>query len=182
MITICLTVIDSEQDRSRFLKIYENHKDLMHFVARRVLGDDQLAEDAVQEAFINVAKNFDRIKSLDENHLKNLLAVLARNESISLLRKEGRYKYNESIEADDSLNEIPADDDTFSEVHYLLLKEAILKLPDNYRNLLYLVGVCELDIKDAAGMIHISYETAKKRIQRSRKLMEKIIGGNYDDK
>ena len=63
-----------------------------------------------------------------------------------------------------------------------MLKEAILKLPDNYRNLLYLVGVCELDIKDAAGMIHISYETAKKRIQRSRKLMEKIIGGNYDDK
>ena len=178
MLTFILSVLEIESDRDHFIKIYEKYKKLMHFVAVRVLNDNYLAEDAVHEAFIIAAKNFDRIRDLDDEHTKNLMAIMARNEAVSIYRKEKKYRETDSIDKDDfKLNEPVSASDVFDTVNYSLLKDEILKLPEKYRNLLYLLYVGDLDLKTASGILHISYETAKKRLQRARKILLKNIEG-----
>lgn len=51
--TLFLTLLDAKEEKSKFDKLYEKYRKLMHYVAKGILTDDQLAEDAVQEAFLH---------------------------------------------------------------------------------------------------------------------------------
>ncbi len=57
-----LTMIDSDEDKSKFEVIYENYRNLMFFVAKKILYSDSDAEDAVQDAFIRIINNLDKIE------------------------------------------------------------------------------------------------------------------------
>ena len=64
MIAIYLSLID-ENDMSRFEKIYYKYKNLLFYIANGILPDITDAEDAVQEAFIRIAKNMDKIEDTE---------------------------------------------------------------------------------------------------------------------
>jgi len=58
---IYLQMIENEEEKLKFIQIYEKYKDLMFYVAKRILGNDADAEDAVHEAFLaslNIYINF----------------------------------------------------------------------------------------------------------------------------
>ena len=71
MMNLFLTLLDSEEEKSKFEKVYEKYRKLMHYVAKGILADDQLAEDAVQEAFFRSAKNFYKVGEIDCPQTKN---------------------------------------------------------------------------------------------------------------
>ena len=41
MLQIYLTIIDDENDKSRFEELYERYARLMHYAAREILADDR---------------------------------------------------------------------------------------------------------------------------------------------
>ena len=60
---IYLQMIDTPDDRSKFEQIYLEYRGLMFHVANEILHNEQDAEDAVHQAFVNVAKNMEKIGS-----------------------------------------------------------------------------------------------------------------------
>ncbi|MCR5397133.1 MAG: hypothetical protein K6E64_06635 [Lachnospiraceae bacterium] len=52
-----MALIDEPTDKEKFLDLYVNYKYLMIKIAMEYLHDRGKAEDAVQEAFISIAKN-----------------------------------------------------------------------------------------------------------------------------
>ena len=63
----------------------------------------------------------------------------------------------------------------FENAEYKALVEAILSLPEIYRNVLYLQGVYEYTLKETAGLLGITVDTAKKRTQRGRKMLREKL-------
>lgn len=57
---IYLMMIDAEEDKQKFAILYETYRHLMMKVALNVLKDTFLAEDAVHESFIKIAKNMEK--------------------------------------------------------------------------------------------------------------------------
>ena len=55
MLISYLAMIGTQHEKSEFVKMYERYRKLMHYAAKRILGDDSLAEEAVQEAFLRIA-------------------------------------------------------------------------------------------------------------------------------
>lgn len=53
--------IHDEEKCNRLEALYNDHCSSMYTVAYRILNDKNLAEDAVQEAFINISKNLDKM-------------------------------------------------------------------------------------------------------------------------
>ncbi len=51
MLPIYLALLETEEEKQKFGLIYEKYRKLMHWVAKGILNDDRLAEDAVHEAF-----------------------------------------------------------------------------------------------------------------------------------
>ena len=53
---IYLQALDSPEDRTRFEALYTAYRGLMFHAARRILNNDQDAEDAVHMAFLSLAE------------------------------------------------------------------------------------------------------------------------------
>lgn len=58
-------MIETDEDKSKFEKIYERYKNLMFYTAMQILNHTQDAEDAVHQAFIPIIDNIDKISEPD---------------------------------------------------------------------------------------------------------------------
>ena len=90
MIASLLMLIDSPEDKSRFEKMYNEYERLLFYVARKRLGDNHLAEDAVNEAFIRIIKNFDKIEEIICPRTKKYVVVIVRNVCADIYAKRHR--------------------------------------------------------------------------------------------
>lgn len=168
MIGLYLTLIDSEPDKQRFIFLYEKYRSLMFYVAKTILEDDFIAEDAVQEAFLRIAKNFSKIGEIDCPQTRRFVVIITRNISINMTRKNFDFdeidKYSETILTSSA-------DDVFSHIELGIVKESLLKLPNQYRDVLYLYHLYGLTFNEISSLLGISNETAKKRAQRARSIL-----------
>lgn len=60
MLEMCLALIDEPSDKEKFTKIYYAYNDMMFRTAMKVLNNKSLAEEAVQDSFIKIAKNISK--------------------------------------------------------------------------------------------------------------------------
>ena len=52
---IYLQMIETPEDRSKFETLYEEYRDVMYAVAKKILRNNMDAEDALHQAFVNIA-------------------------------------------------------------------------------------------------------------------------------
>lgn len=91
-----LAAIENKQDRNKVEALYVRYSKEMFKVAYRVLNDYQLAQDAVQTAFINIINNLEKIDEIDCNKTRAFVVIIARNISINLYRKKKKICNMES--------------------------------------------------------------------------------------
>ena len=89
---IYLQMIDTPDDRSKFEQIYLEYRGLMFHVANEILHNEQDAEDAVHQAFVNVAKNMEKIGSPNCPKTKGYVVTIAENKAIDLYRRRKRHQ------------------------------------------------------------------------------------------
>ena len=171
---IYLNLIDTEEDKSKFEQIYNNYKHTMFYVAKSILKDDYLSEDAVHNAFINIAKSMDNISEVDSNRTKGYVVVIVRNISFNMLKKQNKDvaidELEENIKDDNSL-----EDEVLSKLSVDSIIEEITSLPMIYKDVLYLSYVEDLPTQEISRLINISNEAVKKRLQRGRKILQKVF-------
>ncbi|MEI3503660.1 MAG: sigma factor [Anaerovoracaceae bacterium] len=91
MLISYLAMIGTQHEKSEFVKLYERYSKLMHYAAKRILGDDSLAEEAVQEAFLRIAKNFGKVSDADQSATKKFVLIITENAAKTLYRRESRH-------------------------------------------------------------------------------------------
>lgn len=62
---VYLQMIEGEEEKLRFAVLYETYRGLMFYTANSILHNSQDAEDAVHQAFISLAENFSKIKTIE---------------------------------------------------------------------------------------------------------------------
>ena len=87
MLVFYTLLIEEESDKAKFEKIYTLYKKKMWYAANSVLNDSHLAEDAVHNAFIGIAKNMKRIDDADSHKTLSYVITAAKNAAIDILRK-----------------------------------------------------------------------------------------------
>lgn len=183
MIMIYLSMIDTEEDKSKFIKIYDKYRNLMFYVAREILKDNYLAEDALQEAFIRIARNLHKINDIYSHETKGFVVIIVKNVSITMLKKmdDKNTPYDdisELLSIEDYLF-----DDYLDKINFEIIVNEIRNLPEIYKTVIYLDLVFELGNKEIAHAIGISVDAAKKRKERGRKILKQRLekeGITYD--
>ena len=66
-------------------------------------------------------------------------------------------------------------EDVFETVSNKLLMECILKLPELYRDPLYLYHLYGYSFNEISNLLSVSVETAKKRAQRARHMLKGLL-------
>ena len=132
-----LAMLDTVEEQSKFTLLYEKYRYLMWYVAKDILKDKDLAEDAVQEAFLVLTKHLDQVEGVDSPRTKRFLVTIAKSRAIDLLRREKRAEFTEY---EDALGDEPDGNDildTYLQTEsYEQLVEAIRSLDENYRVIL----------------------------------------------
>lgn len=150
-----------------------------------MLGNEAEAEDAAQETAIKVFKNLHNFRG--ESQFRTWVLSIARNEGLGRLRKIGarREESLDAAEAGDqggdftpailtSWREVPVDALERKELGQLL-RDAIERLPEIYRNVVILRDIEEMEGREAAAVLGISEGAAKVRLHRARALLQKAL-------
>ncbi|WP_313343031.1 RNA polymerase sigma factor [Sedimentibacter sp.] len=172
---IYLNLLDTEEEKSKFEQIYNYYKLTMFYVAKSILKDDYLSEDAVHDAFINIAKSMDNISDVISPRTKGYVVIIVRNISLNILKKQKPIAEIEDFDENVSYD-ISLEDEILSKLSFDFIIEEIMNLPVIYKDVLYLSYVEDLSTQEISKLINISNEAVKKRLQRGRKKLVESIG------
>lgn len=191
MLTIYLSLIDTPEQRNRFEEIYYKYRYLMRYVAVDILHDEQLAEDAVHDAFIKILQNISRFEDAQSTRTKNFAVIIVRNISLNILKKRRR----EVLSEDDTEMERQAksgsayyginsgnsaQDEFFSCYGIARIADAIGELSPPLRDALYLLSFEEMSPAEISSILDVSIDTVYKRIQRGRIQLMEILEKSND--
>lgn len=161
-----LDLIEAETDQNRFARIYQTYCRQMLFTAQRVLRDPHMAEDAVQEALIGIAK---RIRSVpaDARAERAYVLTAARNAALSLLPEAKKWNSVMDIDETDASEDILFDQLVRSQ-DYAMLRRAMGQLPQHYREVLMLICVQGQSVRDTARLLCRPQGTIRQQLRRGK--------------
>ena len=171
-----MTVIDDDDNREGFERLYHKYNRIMYKVAMDILHSHELAEDALSTAFLNISKNFSDISSFPSAKIKNYCVIVIRNAATDILRKEKRFITDYEAE----YTEIADVENIETISDYNLLKKAIASLSEKEQEILYLRCVMNMSFREIGNILNIKEGTARQRMSEARNnLMKKIKGEDY---
>lgn len=172
MLPLYLSMIDTDEDRAKFAALYERYSRLMFYIARQILDDEQLSEDAVQEALLRIARNMHKVGEVSCPQTRNFTVIITRNAALTLKKQACQAAEEELDVLDRARGNI---DELFEQVSKKQLTECILKLPDIYRDSLYLYHLYGYSLGETASLLGTSLENVKKRVQRARAMLRNML-------
>lgn len=141
---------------------------MMWYVAYKVLEDELLAEDAVHESFIRIARNLGKIETMNQLQEKAYIVTIVRNVALTMIKEEANY-FDFSQCQDLIVDKKEVEKQVLDNMELKAYISAIHELPEKYRDILYLYVVQEHSVHEIAKLLGLSQEIVKKRIQRGRK-------------
>jgi len=172
MLLIYLSLIDNLEDQEKITQLYEKYKDRMIYIANDILKNTHSAEDAVHEAFMRVMKNLHKISDVDCPQTRNYLFIIVKNVALSMKKNEN---FEIPMSDDESFMEEESDfnleDECLSKINFEIIVSEIQKLPNIYKDVVYMECVMEMSISEIAGTLLITREAVKKRLQRGRRIL-----------
>ena len=175
-----LIALVAQKNKEAFTELFNRYQAKAYSTALRILREKELAEDAVQDAFLSIW--------LHANQFNNKAAVsswiyrIVANQALMSLRKQavkGGKKclsvcQSEEVErgylnAADMSKDIRITDDS---IHYQQLLATIPRFPKSYFEVLYFTAI-GFNSKELEAVLGISRPSIKSRLFRARELLAK---------
>ena len=174
-------------DDTAFEAIVRAHSGRLLSVARRFLGNNEDAQDAVQDAFIRAYKAIHTFEARAQLH--TWLHRILVNTALMKLR-ERRRRPTDSIEellpsyTNDGHQAVAARDWSDAVLERketaVLVREAIDRLPDQYREVLLLRDMQEKDTAEAAEILGTTSNVVKVRLHRARQALRTLLDREFN--
>lgn len=164
MLALALAMVEGPEEQSKFRALAARYERLMFHVARQILPNEQDAEDAVQEAFLAIAKNFSKIFAVDSPKTKAFVVIVTESKAIDIARKNARQGQQVPLEDLPGLSVQTQGEDG--------LTQCILRLPARYRAWIQLHYAQGYTAEETAEILGLSKEAGYKLGQRAKQRLE----------
>lgn len=159
-------------DRQAHFALYRRYCDAMYNVCYRMLGSAADAEDALQDAFTDVFQKLDTFR--EESSLGAWIKRIVINHCLNVFKRR-RLQFEE---IKDNAGDIPDegntdDDDMAYEIGRV--KEAMMKLPDGYRQVLTLYLIEGYDHGEIAQIMGIQETGSKSQYSRAKAKLRDLL-------
>lgn len=167
MLVMYLAMLETAEDQRQFTKLYNTYEKKIYAVALRILVDPSKAEDAVQQTWFQLLRNWERVSALPWTETEGYAVTVAKNAALDIIRSEQRTTaFPEDWDP-------PAQEDTQAEYDYLV--SLIRSLPENYRRILELKCVEEQSNREIAQRLHINESTVSSRVMRGKAMLQQRL-------
>lgn len=170
MLGFYLSLIDEPDDKEKFAEIFRSYGNMMFSKAMSVLHNTALAEEAVQESFLKIAKNISKISEPNCSKTAAFIVIIVRNTALDMLKNE---HINDTEPLDEAIPDISSDvmSRIISSDGYSALLNAVNGLDSIYSDVLMLKLVYGYDTASISKLMNIPVKTADSRIYRGKKLL-----------
>ena len=170
----------TKKDKEAFVKTYDLYFDQIYrFVYFKVSSREE-AEDLTSIVFLKTWGYVQDKSIKDYNTLKSLLYKVARNSVIDHYRKKSSQAEQLSIDSGKMEIDLP---DTNQDIHknleiaddYSQIKESLLELKEEYREIIVMRYVNELSIKEIALSLNKNRGNVRVTLYRALKALRNIV-------
>jgi RNA polymerase sigma-70 factor (ECF subfamily) len=177
-------------DREEFARLVDAYSGLIYRLAMKMLGDQQGAEDVLQNTFLNAFKH---IRSFEErSSLTTWLYRIAANEALMMIRKQRPETSLKDTSLEDGEGEdispvqfvdwccLPEDELLSAEARHHL-DQAIQRLPGKLRIVFILRDLEGLSIQETSQALNLSQTAVKTRQLRARLRLRELLSSYYGE-
>jgi RNA polymerase sigma factor (sigma-70 family) len=164
-----------QSERRRFEEVMMPHLNAAYNLARWLTRNEHDAEDIVQEAYLRAYKFFQGFRG---EHGRAWLLGIVRNTCYTWRQKNQAHlntPYDEESPDPEMQNAVMTEDGPESIVarhdDLRILKDALKKLPMEFREVVVLRDLEDFSYKEIAGIAEIPIGTVMSRLARGRKLL-----------
>ncbi len=176
MLSLYLSLIETEQDRKQFSDIYKEYLDWMLKTAYHYLKNEEDAKDAVHEIFYDMAKSGHLAPTGSDDETKAYLFICIRNRAARMAEKRNKIKTVSLSEIYNISSEYNVENDTVKKDDKSRLMHYINLLPKIYKDALCLYFVNGNTVKEIASILKVPFKTAETRLRRGKALIKEKFG------
>jgi RNA polymerase sigma factor (sigma-70 family) len=161
------------RDQLIFSKMYEKYAPAFLGFIYKMLNDNELANDILQDVFINIWKNIDQYDAA-KGRFYTWATNIVRNTTINFLRS----KYYISSTKIQNLENFVNNDWTSSESRvedYIGMDKMILKMEDKHQEVIHLVYYLGYTQQEAAEKLDLPLGTVKTRVRAALQHLRKLL-------
>lgn len=164
---IYLQMLDTPEEQSLFERLYYAYRTMMFHIARKVVHNEQDAEDAVHQAFLSILNNLEKFSDVECLETRRLIVIIAERKAIDIYRTTHRH------------TTVPYEDDTCG-VEITLPEESVLacamvKLPARYREVLQLRFGLGLSTKEIGKLFDMRQDSVQKLVWRAKQALQRQL-------
>ncbi len=160
-------------DGEQYALLVDRYKDMAYSIAYRMVGDGDIAKDLAQESFISAYGALEEFRRGAK--FSSWLYRIVVNKCKDHLRA-GR----ETVAVDEMIDIIPAGDrnpeqTTSARQTGDVIQRALNALPVEYRDVIVLKHLEELDYREIAGILGATVNALKVRAHRGREILKRLL-------
>ncbi len=164
-----------EGDEFAFVALYNRYKDAVYGFCLKMLQDDQLAQDLMQETFLRVYENRDRL--MKAGAFKSWMFTIARNQCLNQLRRDRReVSLEEGREPEPPFAKSPGPMSQLEKSERIdLVNRCLDQLKPSYREVIILREYQNLSYKEIAAVTRSTLSAIKSRLFKARRKLAGIL-------
>jgi len=166
-----------EADSGALEALYRRYGRPCYGLARRILTDDQFAQDVVQEVFLTVWKDASRFDA-SRGAFSSWLLSMTHHKAVDAVRREENLRKRRTTAdvLDDAVSDAPAvHDEVWSLLRRTRVREALQLLPDPQREALTLAYFGGYTQREIAGLTDTPLGTVKTRMLAGMRRLREVL-------
>lgn len=159
--------------KEAFEYLYENYSNTLYGVVYRIVNDEEIARDLIQEIFVKIWKNIQSY-SPQKGRIYTWMLNISRNAAIDKLRSKSFGKKNKTQSIDNSVHAVSSHSEEMF-VDHIGLEKVLKQLDENQILLIqkvYFEGYTQAEL---AEEMEIPLGTIKTRIRKAIKVLREKL-------
>ncbi|MDR0341935.1 MAG: sigma-70 family RNA polymerase sigma factor [Nocardiopsaceae bacterium] len=177
-----LVELVGKSDHDALAVLYRRHGSICYRLARRILVNDSLAEDAVQEAFTGLWRD-PAAYAPGQGGVRGWLLGMTHHKAVDFVRRETAQQRRQQAHAAQRALDLPADDPAAAAWQGILAKKvraALAELPGEQRQALALAYFGGYTQREIAQLTNVPLGTVKTRtFAAMRRLQQRLAELGY---
>ena len=148
-----LVALAARSEQSALAELYDRFGRPAYGLALRILRDESLAEDAVQEAFLTLWRTSARFVP-ERGKASTWILTLVHRRAVDLVRREERRRADALEQAPEQVSRDAVDEEAWLRLQRERVQDALRKLPDQQREaieLAYYGGFTQSELAERLG-------------------------------
>lgn len=182
MFIVAFSMLENGEERKRLEDFYEEHENRIFYFALKYAKNRDIAEEAIQNAFIYIIENKNNYLKLSDKRLLNSTIVIVKCRCQDIFKRRNKHLEKfcqediEDLDFDNTAYERSVDEEVILSLEYELIRKHMKSIDEISRLVLEMKYIEGKSYKQIGKELDMTEKHVETRIMRAKEKIRKLIG------